>query len=60
MSRLLSAFGTAAIAVGFICAPIAALVTFAVYVFLGPTRGQVVPAITAGLVLGMLAGVIVG
>lgn len=57
MSRLFTAFGTAFVAIGFVCAPIAALATFAVYVFANPTRGNVLPAFAVGLALGVLAGI---
>ncbi len=56
MSRFFSAFGTAFVAIGFICAPLAALATFIVYVFIAPTNGQVLPSIAAGLALALVIG----
>src|SRR5438477_250619 len=55
MSRFFSAFGTAFIAVGFLCAPSAALATTIVYVFFTP-KGQV----TASILIGLLAGFVEG
>ncbi len=56
MSKFFSAFGTAFVAIGFICAPLAALATFIVYVFIAPTKGQVLPSIAAGLALALVIG----
>ena len=53
MPRLFSAFGTAFVAIGFICAPLAALVTFVLYDFIGPTRGQPLPGIGVGVLIGV-------
>src|SRR5713226_2394901 len=59
MPRLLSVFGTGYIAVGFVCNALAGLVTFVFYVFVGPTRGLISPAVFVGLVVWIAAGVIV-
>jgi len=56
MSKFFSAFGTAFVAIGFICAPLAALATFIVYDFIAPTKGQVLPSIAAGLALALVIG----
>jgi len=56
MSKFFSAFGTAFVAIGFICAPLAALATFIVYDFIAPTKAQVLPSIAAGLALALVIG----
>ena len=58
MSRFFSAFGTAFVAIGFICAPLGSLATFVVYVFVAPTRGQVLYSTAGGLVFACVAGLI--
>jgi hypothetical protein len=56
MSRFFSAFGTAFIAIGFLCAPAAALVTFVVYVFI--TNGkQGALSIGIGLISALPIGI---
>ena len=55
MSRVFSAFGTAFVAIGFICAPLAALSTFVLYAMIDATRGNDAVSVEAGLVVAMLA-----
>jgi hypothetical protein len=57
MSRFFSAFGTAFVAIGFICAPLGALATFIVYVLIAPTKGEVLPSIVVGLGLSVVIAV---
>src|SRR5262249_18623702 len=51
VSQLLTAFGTAVVGIGFLCAPLGAVVTFVVYVFLGVH--EPLPSIGAGLLAGV-------
>jgi hypothetical protein len=59
MSQLFSAFGTVFVVIGFLCAPVAALVSFVAYVFVSP-RGQEVSSIAAGLLVAVIAATVVG
>ncbi len=60
MSRFFSAFGTAFIAMGFICAPLAAFATFVFYVWIDGTRGRVDISVGSGLLVALVAGLILG
>jgi hypothetical protein len=59
MSKLFSAFGTAFVVIGFLCAPVGALVSFVAYVFVSP-RGQEAPSIAAGLLVATISATAVG
>jgi hypothetical protein len=59
VSRLFCAFGAAFVVIGFLCAPIAALVSFVAYVFVSP-HGQEVPSIAAGLLVFVIVATVVG
>lgn len=53
MSRVFSAFGTAFVAIGFVCASGAALATFAIYVLVSPTRGDVASSVGLGFAIAV-------
>ena len=58
MSRFFSAFGTAFIAIGIICAPLAAFATFVLYVLVEASRGEVGTSVIGGLATALLAAVL--
>jgi hypothetical protein len=59
VSQLFSAFGAAFVGIGFLCAPIAALVTLAIYLSSAPPGGPAL-SIAAGLLAGILSAVGIG
>jgi hypothetical protein len=60
MSRFFSAFGTAFVAMGFICAPLAAFFTFVLYVWIPAIRGGVAISVIGGLAVGVVAALFLG